>query len=240
MPERVPASTNGATYTVQAGDSVYQIAQRLAGADRGQTVAVAEQILDLNLGTVMNDGQRFTNAAYIEPGWVLVLAGRRRSARGRLRSRRPHRPRCTSSNMARRCGRSPARSWPPSRWPEIWELNRGDDMVDGAVLVEPDLIMPGWELALPTSNAAGVAGAATAPPIATAADRHGTRTSNRGGVDNATRPATRRRTYRGSDHRRPAGASRAATDGQTARSRCPGGHHQPLGARRRRPPATGR
>ena len=73
MPERVPASTSGATYTVQAGDSVYQIAQRLAGADRGQTVAIAEQILDLNLGTVMNDGQRFTNAAYIETGWVLML-----------------------------------------------------------------------------------------------------------------------------------------------------------------------
>ena len=42
-------------------------------ADRGQTVAVAEQILDLNLGRVMTDGQRFTNAAYIEPGWVLAL-----------------------------------------------------------------------------------------------------------------------------------------------------------------------
>ena len=50
MPERAPAGTSGVTYTVQAGDSVYEIAQRLAGADRGQTVAVAEQILDLNLG----------------------------------------------------------------------------------------------------------------------------------------------------------------------------------------------
>lgn len=166
VPERVPARTGGATYTVQPGDSVYEIAQRLAGADRGQTVAVAEQILDLNLGTVMADGQRFTNAAYIEPGWVLVLpAG---AAPPVVDSG------TTSEPAAVHVVERGETLWSiagdelgaPTRWPEIWDLNRGDDMGDGTVLVEPDLIMPGWVLEMPTSTAPGVA-AVSAPPIAT-------------------------------------------------------------------------
>jgi nucleoid-associated protein YgaU len=168
MPASVPASTSGATYTVQAGDSVYQIAQRLAGADRGQTVAIAEHILDLNLGTVMNDGQRFTNAAYIEPDWVLMLPAGVAPLVADSGA--------TSEPAAVHVVEHGETLWSiagdelgaPTRWPEIWELNRGADMGDGTVLVEPDLILPGWELVLPTSNAVGVAGAApaiAAPPV---------------------------------------------------------------------------
>ncbi len=112
MPERVPASTSGATYTVQAGDSVYQIAQRLAGADRGQTVAVAEQILDLNLGARDDRWatvhERGVHRAGLGPG---ASGRRRRTSGGGRRPSRRNRRRCTSSNGARRCGRSPARSW---------------------------------------------------------------------------------------------------------------------------------
>ena len=43
----------------------------------------------------------------------------------------------------------------PFRWREIYELNRGVRQVDGRVLEDPDLIFPGWTLALP-SDATGV------------------------------------------------------------------------------------
>ena len=145
---------------------MYEIAQRLAGADRGQTVAVAEQILDLNLGAVMVDGHRFTNAAYIEPGWVLVLPAGivapgvtdTSPAPGTADVHVVERGETLWSIAGEEMGA-------PTRWPEIWELNRGEDMGDGSVLVEPDLIMPGWRLELPTSDATAVA-PATVPPLA--------------------------------------------------------------------------
>ncbi len=97
----------------------------------------------------MNDGQRFTNAAYIEPGWVLVLpAGVAPPVADSG---------ATSEPAAVHVVEHGETLWSiagdelgaPTRWPEIWELNRGDDMGDGTVLVEPDLIMPGWELDAP-------------------------------------------------------------------------------------------
>ena len=65
-----------APYTVQRGDSVFSIAADLADHDERRTMAIANEILDANLGTLMNDGQRFTNPAYVEPGWVLEVPGR--------------------------------------------------------------------------------------------------------------------------------------------------------------------
>ena len=43
----------------------------------------------------------------------------------------------------------------PLRWREIWELNRDRPQADGGSLSEPDLILPGWQLVLP-SDAVGV------------------------------------------------------------------------------------
>ena len=156
VPERrsPSAAAAAASYTVQAGDSVYQIAQRLTGGDRHRTVTVAEQILDLNVGTMMNDGQRFTNAAYIEPGWVLVLPAGLTPRACRHAGRAPNQPRCTSWSPARRCGRSPAKNWARRRGgPRSGSDNRGETMADGRVFDDPDLIMPGWVLDVP--NAAG-------------------------------------------------------------------------------------
>ena len=120
VPSRVPpaaarldaANAVSASYTAQAGDSVYEIAQRLTGADRSRTVALAERILDLNLGRVMTDGQRFTNAAYIEPDWILLLPEGLTSPAD-VSFPPSCRPACTSSNAVRRCGRSQRTSSAP-------------------------------------------------------------------------------------------------------------------------------
>ncbi|MDP9464914.1 MAG: LysM peptidoglycan-binding domain-containing protein, partial [Actinomycetota bacterium] len=54
---------------VQRGDSVWAIAERVAGGR--DIAAIAQQIVAANLGTVMNDGHRFSTPALIEPGWLL-------------------------------------------------------------------------------------------------------------------------------------------------------------------------
>jgi hypothetical protein len=76
QPERpavpMPATTGSWTaYRVDRGDSIYGIASRLAAGDRGRTREIAQEILDRNLGHVMNDGQRFTTPGVIQIGWVL-------------------------------------------------------------------------------------------------------------------------------------------------------------------------
>ncbi|MEY2401968.1 MAG: hypothetical protein QOJ08_2079, partial [Ilumatobacteraceae bacterium] len=54
---------------VKRGDSVWAIAERVAeGRDIGD---LARLIVAANLGTVMNDGHRFSTPALIEPGWLL-------------------------------------------------------------------------------------------------------------------------------------------------------------------------
>ena len=140
------------SYTVQAGDSVYQIAQNLTGADRSRTVAVAEQILDLNLGRAMTGGQRFTNAAYIEPGWILHLPVGLTSPEADASP--------TAEPSAVHVVERGETLWSiagdeldtPTRWPEIWEQNRGKTMAGDRVFDDPDLIVPGWVLDLPMAD----------------------------------------------------------------------------------------
>jgi LysM repeat protein len=177
VPARPPIADGAATrttngYTVQAGDSVYQIAARLVGADRGRTVTVAEQILDLNLGAVMSDGQRFTNAAYIEPGWVLALPADLPSP---IVDARPVAEATVYIVERGDTLWSIARDelGDATRWPEIWEHNRGEPVGDDTRLVDtaledtviddPHLIMPGWELDLPAIDHPPIAAEVVAP-----------------------------------------------------------------------------
>jgi hypothetical protein len=64
---------NWVNYTVARGDSIYGIAGRLADGDLGRTREIAQEILDRNLGHVMNDGQRFTSPGVIQIGWLLDI-----------------------------------------------------------------------------------------------------------------------------------------------------------------------
>jgi LysM repeat protein len=43
----------------------------------------------------------------------------------------------------------------PFRWPELWRANAGKRMSDGARFVDPDLIMPGWQLIVPRARLRG-------------------------------------------------------------------------------------
>ena len=72
-PSDVATPTAGGSHTVQRGESIYGIAGEYADGDADRTNTIADAILDLNLGEVMNDGQRFVNPALIQPGWDLSL-----------------------------------------------------------------------------------------------------------------------------------------------------------------------
>ena len=54
---------------VRRGDSIWAIAERIG--DGRDIAAFARQIVAANLGSVMNDGHRFSTPALIEPGWML-------------------------------------------------------------------------------------------------------------------------------------------------------------------------
>jgi nucleoid-associated protein YgaU len=151
-------------HLVQRGESIYAIAEWLSANVAMSTVDIADSILDANLGSVMPGGSRFTNAAYIEAGWELVLpaevlplafvvpstpitmqldgstaspadiaAGSHAVVEGDT----------LSDIAAERLGDAAA-------WPDIFEESRGRDMGDGRTFDDPNLIVPGWELDLPT------------------------------------------------------------------------------------------
>ncbi len=135
-------------HVVGRGESVYSIASSLAGGDPAETVAIAEAILDANLGRTMPGGGRFTNPAYIEIGWQLTIPGDVVATADGPDGARSHVvvPGDTLSSIARnRLGDADA-------WPVIWEANAGDDMGGGRTFDDPDLILPGWELDVPPDN----------------------------------------------------------------------------------------
>ncbi|HEY3485586.1 MAG TPA: LysM peptidoglycan-binding domain-containing protein, partial [Ilumatobacteraceae bacterium] len=136
-------------YVVEVGDSIYGLAERLAGGDASRISAIATSLLDLNLGRTMPDGQRFLTAAYIEPGWTLQLPGRRpvpqpigaTSSGGHVVE-----PGETLSSIAL------DELADATRWEEIWSANAGRSMPDGRTFDDPNLIVPGWQLALPEAT----------------------------------------------------------------------------------------
>ena len=173
MPGR---STASPTHTVERGESVYAIALRLAGGDEARAIAIAEQILDLNLGTEMIDGRRFTTPALIQPGWELRLPSDIAAPSSPPHADPPldqvtHNPddahgeirhvvvpgETLTSIAERHLGDG-------GRWSEIWDANRNATMTDGRTFSDPDLIVAGWELIVPAATAPPVTAPPAAPP----------------------------------------------------------------------------
>lgn len=147
-----------AEHLVQPGESVYSIAERLAAGSGRSTIEVADAILDANLGSSMGPGERFTNPAYIQPGWVLQIplgfnavqppaltnpqSDTVDSVAADLTDSYVVRPGDTLWDVAgEHLGDA-------TEWPSIWERNAGRDMGGGRTFDDPNLILPGWELEL--------------------------------------------------------------------------------------------
>ena len=154
-------------YTVQPGDTLWGIAERFYG-----TGSEYPRLVEANLSRQMMDGRVFTQAGVILPGWVLLVPmpsatveevdGNRYYAVEAGDS--------LSGIAARLLGAE-------TRWPEIFELNRGvARLEDGRVLQDPELIWPGLRLRLPlladqdaeatqTAVPAGDIAASIGPPV---------------------------------------------------------------------------
>ncbi len=191
-------ATESAVHVVARGESIYAIAADYADGEEGRTIEIADDILDLNLGHVMGDGQRFTNPALIQPGWTLRLP----TGVGTPRVAEPviDVPDAPGLDIADD-DPTPVRGIPridvetiddhtthvvvpgdtlsdiadehlggQQDWPEIWAANRGDDMGGGRTFTDPNLILPGWELdiAVPDSNSDTAADTPSIVPTDTA------------------------------------------------------------------------
>ena len=148
-------------YVVRPGDSIYAIAERAAGPSPVDVDSYANQLIDLNLGRQMADGQRFTNAAFLDVGWELDVP------------EMPVAPGISDELPPPVHVVAPGESlWSIAetelgdgiRWPEIFQTNRERTFGDGRRLDDPDVIRPGWDLAMPSQ----IASPSTAtPPVPT-------------------------------------------------------------------------
>ena len=162
VPPAATTAAPGGRYVVRSGDSIYAIAQQLVGPHAGAVADYAEQLIDLNFGRDMGDGRRFTNAAFIDAGWVLQLPGGSPAA-------------VASSVDAAHVVERGESLWSiaddelgdPLRWPEVFDANAGRAFEDGRTLDDPSLIQPGWDLRLPGgAPAEQLPPPVVAPPLA--------------------------------------------------------------------------
>ncbi len=150
------ASSPTGDYVVQPGDSIYGIAERMVGPDSTRVATFAERLVDANLGRRMPDGRHFTNAAFIDVGWVLELPDG--AAPTSDANRDPAGVHVVESGESL-WSIAEDELGDPARWPEVYGANEGRTFDDGRSLDDPDLIQPGWALRLPDQ-----------PPVAAAVE----------------------------------------------------------------------
>lgn len=121
------------THTVRAGDSLWSIAERYLGSGRRYPEIAA---LNRDLLNGHND--------FLRPGWTLTLPEEKTpAATGTVTVK----PGDTLSGIAR------THLGDETAWPTLWEASRGTIQPDGGRLTNPDLILPGWTVTLPTAAA---------------------------------------------------------------------------------------
>ncbi len=156
------------THVVVRGESVWEIAERLAGGDATTTLEIADAILDANLGKLMSDGYRFTNPALIRPGWSLdipTLSSESSASTATIPSPDPPHPDDVPEPEPAESGTTyvvvegdtlasiaDETLGDDDAWPTIFEANEGSEMPDGRTLTDPNLIVPGWQLEIPTTD----------------------------------------------------------------------------------------
>ncbi len=107
------------------------------------------ELFELNRGRPQLDGRAWTAPDVIEPGWRLRLPADASVTAGDPVDQYTVRPGDSLSEIAR------DELGSIDRYPEIFERNEGRPQPDGLSLADPDLIRPGWVLALPDEPASG-------------------------------------------------------------------------------------
>lgn len=147
VPGSDTAARNGqrpqdATYTVQAGDTLWAIAQRFYG-----TGYEFPRLVAANVGRQMTGGERFTAAGVIQPGWVLrvPLPSQIVSESNGAHYYVVEEGDTLQGIAARLLGNE-------EKWTMLFEANRSAARLNGHVLTDPDLIWAGLRLKLPAAE----------------------------------------------------------------------------------------
>lgn len=139
-------STAGAIVTVGPGDSPWSIAEsRLGDGMRWR------EIWDLNHTQPQADGSVWVEPQRLDVGWRLRLPSDARGAPAAPSSQVANpiyvvRPGDTLSDIAR------AQLGDPNLSSVLFQVNEGRSQADGRSLTDPNLILPGWHLILPTAS----------------------------------------------------------------------------------------
>lgn len=137
---QVAPASRTVEYTVKPGDTLWSISEHFYG-----TGEEYPRLVDANASRRMSDGNVFTRAGVIQPGWVLRVplpSTATRSVGGQT-IYTVEKGDTLRGIAARFLGDE-------DRWPAIFDLNRGKaHLADGRVLNNPDLIWPELNLRLP-------------------------------------------------------------------------------------------
>lgn len=163
--------------SVGQGDTLWDIAERHLGSGHRYV-----EIVGLNLGQPQADGRALTDEHWIEPGWVLRLPMDATNVPAAVLAAVPDQPDpVTPAANAEHVVVPGDTLWgiaaetldDGDRYPEIYDLNAGVPQPDGSSLADPDLIRPGWHLALPVVSPEMPSVAAADPePVVPASPRH--------------------------------------------------------------------
>ncbi|MFP5328406.1 MAG: LysM peptidoglycan-binding domain-containing protein, partial [Acidimicrobiia bacterium] len=161
-PTTLAAPARDVVITVTNGDSAWSLAEHHLGDGMRW-----RELWEANRSVVQPDGRTWADPQIIRPGWEL-----------RLPTGTPT-PSTNGHHVVERGDTLSAIAadelGDPNRYPEIFDLNVGDLQPDGRRLEDPNLILPGWELEIPTDQPAPLplppepeaAGSAVAPPAPT-------------------------------------------------------------------------
>ncbi|MFE5327253.1 LysM peptidoglycan-binding domain-containing protein [Embleya sp. NPDC056575] len=170
-------AAEGPTYTVQRGDTLWDIAERTLGDG-----ARWQEIASLNDGRVMTDGHTFRAADDIDVGWILRMpAGARTTAPPAAGGTTPDpvaparapaedAPRTVTVRAGDTLSDIAHRELGDADWAPLFEANKGRAQADGGSLSDPDVIETGWVLVLPAGPDTRIAPTPDAPGARTDAD----------------------------------------------------------------------
>lgn len=139
------------TVTVRRGDTLWALAEKHLGAGSRY-----REIAKLNYGRVQPDGRTLTDAHWIYPGWVLQVPPDATGVRqGVVDEPAP----ATESSYTVRPGDTlwgiaEQRVGDPRRYRDIYQLNAGQPQDIGGHLADPDVLIPGWVLRIPSTDRA--------------------------------------------------------------------------------------
>lgn len=155
--EQAPAAAQ--TYTVKAGDSLWAIAEQHLGD--GQRY---QEIVELNRDRPQPGGYTVGQRDGIDPGMVLELPDAAAAAASVTQAGEEQRTVVSGDTLwdiaADELGSG-------ERYTEIYEASRDITQPDGRQISDPNLIVPGWTVAIPAADvaaAAGITEAATEAP----------------------------------------------------------------------------